>query len=362
MKRFLTFTNASLKMTYREKIALFWMFLYPLILMLLLGAIFGRSGQANITIGLIDLDKTPVTQGVVTALESIKAFNVVKDETETELKSRLMDGRVNAILILEQGFLSDITQGKPAKATIYVDRSSPTVADITYSAVSQVLGEITKQMAGMPELITLTEKSVTSTELKYVDFIVPGILAMTLMTAGLLGLNLEFVNYREKGILRRIKVSPVPLSRFLGAELVAALVMAIVQAVVLIGVGKLVFKITIKGNPLYTALLVIIGAASFLALGFLIACIAKSLKTAQMASSAIAFPMMFLSGVFFPLSILPGFLVVVAKLLPLYYLGDALREVMIKGKGIGAIWLDLAVLIGMGLVCFIISIKLFRWE
>ena len=88
----------------------------------------------------------------------------------------------------------------------------------------------------------------------------------------------------------------------------------------------------------------------------------KSLKTAQMASNAIAFPLMFLSGVFFTLSILPNFLATVAKLLPLYYLGHALREVMIQGKDLWAVRFDILVLIGMGLICFLVSIKLFRWE
>lgn len=81
-----------------------------------------------------------------------------------------------------------------------------------------------------------------------------------------------------------------------------------------------------------------------------------------MAVNVVPFPLMFLSGVFFPLSILPGFLAVIVKILPLYYLGHALREVMIQGKAISAVWLDIVILLGMGLVCFIASIKLFRWE
>jgi ABC-2 type transport system permease protein len=361
MKRFLKFTGASLKMTYREKIALFWMFMFPLILMLLLGAIFGRSGQANISLGVVDLDGTQATQGVIGALGSIKAFSIEKG-TQKDLLKKLSDGRLNAVLVLDKGFLNSIEQGKPGQTTIYVDQSSVTVADITYSAVSQVMQNIANRMASAPELIRLEKKSVTSSELSYVDFIVPGILAMTLMTGGLLGLNLDFVAYREKGILRRIKVSPVPLSRFLGAELVAALLMALIQASILLAVGKLVFKIHIRGNPLYIAVIVLMGAASFLALGFLISSLAGSLKTAQMAANAITFPLMFLSGVFFPLSILPNFLATIAKMLPLYYLGQALRQVMILGKGLGSVWVDMVIVVGMGIACFLASMRMFRWE
>jgi ABC-2 type transport system permease protein len=361
MKKFLKFTGASLKMTYRERIAMFWIFLYPLLLMLLLGAIFGHSGQANIHLGVVDLDRSPITSGVMDALKSIKAFTV-HTGTVDDLKDELNNGKVNAVLVLNKGFYGSIKTGRAGEVTILVDKSSQTVADITYSSVSQVLDKIAQRMAGMPTLIEVRKQSVVSSELSYVDFLVPGILAMTLMTSGMLGLSLEFVNYREKGILRRIKVSPLPLSRFLGSQLTAALIMAVIQAVVLLAVGKLVFNIHIRGNYLYMAILVIIGAAAFLAVGFLIASITRSFKTAQMASTAITFPMMFLSGVFIPLAILPPFLATVAKLLPLYYLGDALREVMIRGKDLWAVRLDLLVVVGMGLICFLASIKLFRWE
>jgi ABC-2 type transport system permease protein len=361
MKQFAKFLGASLKMTYREKIALFWMFLFPLLLMLLLGAIFGRSGSANITLGVVDLDHTPVTMGVISALKSIKAFDV-KEGGEAKLKDELQSGKANAVLVLNKGFFDSVKQGQAGTATVYVDQSSVTVADITYSAVNEVLNKIAQGMVKAPTLIEVKRQSVVSSELSYVDFIVPGILAMTLMTSGLLGLSLDFVNYREKGILRRIKVSPLPLSRFLGSELSAALIMALVQSVILLLVGKLVFKIHIRGNYLYIAAVVILGAASFLALGFLISSLTKSFKTAQMASNAISFPMMFLSGVFFPLAILPAFLATIAKLLPLYYLGDALRQVMIRGKPLWAIWSDIAVLLAMGLICFLLSVKMFRWE
>ncbi|MHB8896302.1 MAG: ABC transporter permease, partial [Candidatus Geothermincolia bacterium] len=149
---------------------------------------------------------------------------------------------------------------------------------------------------------------------------------------------------------------------FLGSEIVAALIMALIQAAILLLVGWAVFRVHINGNWLYMAFIVVLGAAAFQAAGFLIASVAKTLKTAEMAANAITFPMMFLSGVFFPLAILPSFLAVIAKCLPLYYLGDALRKVMIQGKGLGDVWLDIIVIGGMGLVCFIAAIKLFRWE
>ncbi len=368
MKQFLKMVGANLKMTYREKVALFWMFLFPILLMLLLGAIFGKAGQANITLGVVDQDQTVVTQAITGGLQGIEAFKVMTGSEEEQMK-RLEDGKNNAVVILESGFFDSIQHGQPGRAVVYVDETSPTVAGIAYSSISQVMSQISQEMArqydpslNVPHLIAVEQKSVSSDELAYVDFIVPGILAMTIMQAGLMGLALSFATIRERGILRRIKVSPVPLSRYLGSEIAASLVMVAIQSALLLGVGWSVFRIHISGNILYTAMIILLGALSFLALGFLIASIARSFKTAEMAASAINMPMMFLAGVFFPLSILPGFLATLAKFLPLYYLGDALRSVMIQGKGLGAVWLDILVLAGMGVLSFLISLKLFRWE
>jgi ABC-2 type transport system permease protein len=369
VRNFLKFVGASLKMTYREKVALFWLFLFPVLLMLLLGTIFGRTGSASITLGVADLDRSQVTGTISARLNDIKAFHITRGDVAT-LKKQLNDGKLNAILVLNRGFQASLFRHEPGVATIYVDKSSPTVSQITSTALNQVMGEIAVGMAkqavpnaiGPSDVIKVTEKAVTSSDLRYVDFIVPGVLALTLMTSGMFGLSIAFVNYREKGILRRIKVSPLPLRRFIGSELVSALIMTLIQAVILLLVGWAVFRIHINGNWLYIAFVVILGAACFLAGGFLVASIARTQKTAEMATNAITFPMMFLSGVFVPLTVLPPFLVVVAKFLPLYYVGDALRKVMIQGKGLGDVWFDLVVVAGVGLICFAAAVKLFRWE
>ncbi|MHB8896723.1 MAG: ABC transporter permease, partial [Candidatus Geothermincolia bacterium] len=274
MRQFLKFLGASLKMTYREKIALFWMFIFPILFMLLLGAIFGRSGSANISLGVVDLDNSRITTTITDHLGDISAFTI-STGSEAELKKKLSDGKLNAILVLDRGFESSIVSHKPGNATIYVDKSSMTVSEITSTALKQVMGEIGVGMAkqfvpnvvGPGDIIKVTEKSVTSSDLRYVDFIVPGILAMTLMTSGMMGLSLAFVQYREKGILRRVKVSPLPLSRFLGSEIVAALIMALIQAAILLLVGWAVFRVHINGNWLYMAFIVVLGAAAFQAAG-----------------------------------------------------------------------------------------------
>lgn len=361
MKSFKTLFVANMKMILRDKQAIFWMFLFPIILMLILGSVFGSSGEAHLDIGVVDLDGSPVTKGVVEALGEIEAFTVHKGG-ENEILEKLSDGELSAVLVLHEGFLDSLEEGKPGKATIYMDKSNITTSQVAASTLTQIMDEFAGRFVDAPQMIEISQEAIQTDDWRYVDFIVPGIIAMTLMMAGMFGLNMEVVKYREKGILRRIKVSPLPLSRFLGSGILVSLIFALIQTVLLLIVGVLAFKININGNYFNMAFVVIFGTLSFVALGFLVASISHSLKTAEMLTNAITMPMMFLAGVFFPLQILPTALVIIAQCLPLYYFGHALREVMVGGASLLSVWVDLVVLAGMGIACFLASIKFFRWE
>jgi ABC-2 type transport system permease protein len=366
MKNFLKLVQADIKMTLREREALFWMFLFPILMMLILGFVFGRSGDFKLEVGIVDHDNSLISKAFTKGFESVDAIKMFEGDEKKELEE-LKDGNRDAVLILQKGLGDSIMSGRPGTVFLYIDESDVNTAQIARSTlggmlVNKVRDMAAQHMGGVPNLLTIKEKKVEAESFDYLDFMVPGILAMTLMFSGLMGLNQEYATYREKGILRRIKVSPLPLSRFMGSGITSVLLFSLVQAAILLVIGILVFKIKIAGNYLNIAILVLIGCASFLALGFMIAALSHTTKGSQLASSAVAMPMMFLAGIFFPIQFVPTALAVIARCLPLYYFGDALREVMIRGKGLGAVWLDIVVLVGMGLICFAISVKLFRWE
>lgn len=362
MRPFLHLTGANLKMISRERAAVFWLLMFPVLFMLVLGGVFSRSGEVSLTIAVVDQDQSPATAAIIAAFEEVDAFTINLDGTREEQLEKLSEGNYNAVLVLEHGFGEAIGRGSPGEATMYVDHSSVTVAEMTAGAVEQVVSAVARQISGQPDVIRVTEKSVLSDEMKYIDYLIPGLLAFTLMQAGLLGLNQEMVTYREKGILRRVRVSPLPLTIFLGSGIASVLVTAVVQATIMLSVGWLVFRLTIVGSILNLAALVILGSLSFLALGFLIASLARTSKASELAANAISMPMLMLAGVFFPVEVMPGFMVVIAKAMPLYYFADALRQVMVRGMSLYQVRLDMLVLAAMGLICFIASVKLFRWE
>ena len=386
MKKFYRMFICDFKMTLREKEALFWMFAFPILMMLILGFVFGGTGGTVLEVGVVDLDGSIISKQVVKAFEQIgepedesgekndAPLEVTTGDEKPEL-DELKDGKRNGVVVIQKGFTDSIMEGKPGEIIIYVDESEVTTAEITKQTLTAIVNQISKTIAEerdkalgiprapkAPEMIKIEEKRITGDDFDYIDFMVPGILAMTIMFAGLMGYAQEIATYREKGILRRIKVSPISLPTFLGSGMATVLILAMVQAVILLAVGVFVFGVKIGGNWFYIAIIVLIGAVSFLALGFMISSLASDTKSAAMAAMAVAMPMMFLAGIFFPIDFVPKWLSVVAQCLPLYYFGDALREIMIHGASLTAVWLDIVVLVGFGLACFLVSVKFFRWE
>jgi ABC-2 type transport system permease protein len=185
---------------------------------------------------------------------------------------------------------------------------------------------------------------------------------MSLMNSGVIGLSTAFVTYRERGILRRIKVTPFPLTNFILARIISQLLIAVAQAVILTGIGMALFGLHLDGSLLLALLVIIVGALVFLAIGFAISGFAKNAEAAASYANLITFPMLFLSGVFFSIDAAPAWIQPITKVLPLAYLVDALRDVMTKGRGFSAIWIDLVVLLGVFAAAMVFAVRFFKWD
>lgn len=362
MRSFAKIFIYDLKITLRQRESLFWLLIFPLLLMVILGVVFGSAGNVKLKIGLVDLDGSQMSRAVVQAFRGIDALEVEVGSEEAE-RAALRDGDRNGVLIIPAGFGERLAAGTSSEVTVIINQSEVTTAQITSSTLRGIVGKMGQVMSGVPELIEVKEEEEKEVEdFEYIDFMIPGILAMVVMFGGLTGYALEIATYREKGILRRIKVSPLHLPTFLAGGIASVLVFSLLQAAVLLAFGSLVFKLKISGNYLYMAVIVLLGAVSFLAVGFLIASLTKNARSAGLAAQAIGMPMMFLSGIFFSVEWVPTPVRVIARCLPLYYLGDGLREVMIHSASLFAVWLDIVVLAGMGLVAFALAARFFRWE
>lgn len=195
-----------------------------------------------------------------------------------------------------------------------------------------------------------------------INYLLPAIIVMALMTTGIMAIVPDFVEQREKGIYRRLSLTPLKRHILIGGQIVNRYLVVLLQTAILIAIGVGVFGARIGGNYLLFWAVLTLGALSFLAMGFALTGLVKSSKGATPLSMIPFFILMFLGGIFIPIEQMPEFLHPVCEALPSTRLNDALRMIAIEEAGISEVWHELPVLLGWLVGCLALSIKFFKWE
>jgi ABC-2 type transport system permease protein len=365
MKTLLGLTVANLKSLTRDRAALFWTFFFPIMFVLLFGVLFSGSGDSKVSVGWVDQDGTAASAGIRDAFGRVELLTFQSGSLEDE-KAAMQRGDVSAVIVIPKG-TQDVLVGFKAgqrgsiAIELYTDPSKTQTTQVVQGTVAQILNGMNLQLAGGSQVITVNPLTLTSTNISTVTYLVPSILAMALMQLGIFA-AVPLVQQREKGILKRMGATPLPRWKLVASNILLRLIVAAVDTVLILGVGIAVFHIQIVGNLAAAAGFVFLGAGAFLAIGFMLASFLKTEEQATGVVQVVQMPLMFLSGIFFPFDFMPDFLRSVARLLPLTYLGDGLRQTMVNGTQVAPLALDAAVLAGWLIVCLAISARSFRWE
>ncbi len=199
-------------------------------------------------------------------------------------------------------------------------------------------------------------------EIRAIDYMFPGIVVMALMVNGIMVNAIGFVEERGKGIYRRLSLTPLKRQTIIGAQIIHRYIVSLLQTLLLLAVGVFGFKVNIVGNYFFFWLVLTFGSLCFLSIGFALATLIRSTRSATPICLIVFFMLLFLGGIFFPLNTMPDFLAIISKVLPSTNLNDALRLILIEGTGLGAAWLELLIVGAWFIVSLGLSIKFFRWE
>jgi ABC-2 type transport system permease protein len=349
MQPFIAMVIANLKMTVRNRQALFWNLAFPALFILIFGAVFSNDQIQRFDVGIAGAESR-FRAAVTEVMDASEAFDVSERSVEEEL-DLLEDNERSIVLIFPE-------EGSDEPIELVTSNEGGPNAQIAMAATRSVVAEVAGQSAG----VAIQQRQIESTSFDYIDWFVPGIIAFSLMNTGIIGISTAFVSFREKGILRRIKVTPFPLWKFLLARIVASLVMALATSGILIGIGWLAWDLTVLGNPLLIVGVIIVVSLTMLAIGYAVAAIARNTETAASYANLITFPMMFLSGVFFAVDAMPVWLQPLIGLMPLRYAVEALREPMLYGEGLAAITTELAILLAIFAAALLFALRFFRWD
>lgn len=361
MNTVLLLTVANVKSLVRDRAALFWTFFFPVLFVLLFGVLFSGSGDSKVSVGWVDQDNTAVSSQIRAAFVQYAPILSLQNGSLDDEKAAMQRGDVSAIIIVPAGLQQSAATKTPVALTIYTDPSKTQETQVVQGAAAQIANGFNLAAQNATSILTVEQDTLTSNNLPEIAYLVPSLLAMALMQLGVFA-AVPIVEQREKGILKRIGATPLPRWKLVASNILQRLIVAVIDTVLILGIGAAVFNVQIVGNLAVAVGFVLLGAGAFLALGFMLASFLRTEEQANGIVQVVQMPLMFLSGIFFPFDFMPQFLRTIARLLPLTYLGDGLRQSMVNGTQIVPLGLDAAILVGWLVVCLGIAARKFRWE
>jgi ABC-type multidrug transport system permease subunit len=328
----------------RQPEAVFWTFVFPILLAVGLGLAFRSKAPDRPRIGVVA--STAESRAALASLEKDSSVIVVPMDDSAAARA-LRTAKVAMLVLPDSGgtvrYVYDPARGESSSARLLADRAIQTGA-------------------GRVDPIKVTERKITERGSRYIDFVIPGLLGMNLMGSGVWGIGFAIVDSRSKRLLKRFMATPMSRSEYLLSFLFSRLFYLVLEVVTLLGFGALVFGVPMRGSFLELTVICLLSALAFSALGLLIASRAKTLEGVSGLMNLVMLPMWIFSGVFFSSSNFPGVVQPLIKALPLTAVNDALRANMLEGTQITALGLEMAVIGGWLVISFFAALKLFRWR
>jgi ABC-2 type transport system permease protein len=327
----------------REPEAVFWVFVFPILLAAALGIAFRTQAPQPVAVGVYGHDPP-----LVRALEASDELRVATFADSTGARRALRTGRMALVV-----------RGRTAAAgpALIYDPTRPE------SRLARLLvDDAVQRAAGRRDMATLQRLEVRERGSRYIDFLIPGLLGMNLLGTGMWGVGFPIATSRQQKLLKRMMATPMRRVDYLLAFLLARIVWLVLEVAALMVFARLAFGITIGGSWAAFAGVALVGAFAFSALGLLTASRARTIEAVSGLMNAVMLPMWLLSGTFFSAARFPGWLQPVVRALPLTAVNDALRAIVNEGAGWAAVRGELALLVAWALVCFGVALRIFRWE
>jgi ABC-2 type transport system permease protein len=363
MKGWLALVKTTVRSSFRNRAALIFTLLIPIFLMVLLGNVLG-GGNASVNIGVVNNSLGTLSKAYIATLQHDKNL-VVEQGSASHESSRLQHDDVVAIVVIAPGFgTPPCPPGQRCIANgvdLQLDANDPSDSQIAEQVINAITQDfaLTHKIGGTPGIAVATTE-VGTQNVTTIDYYLPSMMAYVAVLAGLTYVSITIVDQRERKVLRRYRATPLHPLQVLGAAMTGGAITVALEVVALALVGVFIFGAHGHGSWLLAAVALVFGIASFVSIGFLLTSFVSTSDAARGISSLIGFPMLFLSGIFFPVDALPQWIQDIVHVLPVYYVSDALHQILNAGTGLPLI--DIAVPLAWAVGCFALASWRFRWE
>jgi ABC-2 type transport system permease protein len=366
MKQLQKLFGANFKSTFREKQVWFWSIFYPVMLLVVFLMIFGKSGDDGASfsakIAVVADQPNEYTEKMAASLKQISVLKWKDEKPVTKLQAEdwIKHKDIDAAIVLPAS-----PTDKQLGLILNKEKENSTLQQAMSGILGSYITQANYAQANITPALNLSTEFVTvgSSKLKYVDFLLTGLIALSISQAGLFGM-ISMVEMRRNGLLKRMMLTPMSMKMFGLSNMLVRFILSAIQVVILALIGIVFYKASLDINVLSFLLMFAMGTLTFTAIGFMIASLSKSMDSYFGIANLASFIMMFISGVFFDSSILPDYIKPIASAMPLTFFANGIRDGMVYGFSIAhsQFWINLAVLAAWGAAAFLIGSRFFKWQ
>ncbi|MCL2094521.1 ABC transporter permease [Candidatus Saccharibacteria bacterium] len=355
--------RANLKRFFRDRAFIFFFFALPVIFLLIFGMMHGNDSFSGLEVAVFDEAESELSETVTDVLVESEIANLAEVDDRGEAEEMMTRGELHAIVVFPANFGELGEDGLPSGVVeVFYSRNNEQAGQMLVSVLEGVVGELDRVITGTRPILAVRSEVMTHEGLSNFDYVFAGLLGYTVLTIGLMTMSSAISGDKKAGATRRLRATVLSKSQLILSYSVTFLVMGALIFALMIGLGIVIFDFSMRGSWLNFGVFTLISTLMMLGFGLLIGGWAKNNTQAEAAASVLMFPMMFLSGVFFPLFLMPDAVQRVAAFIPLTPVVEGIRLIITENFSLLGVMPQLLVIGAWGVVVYVVAIRVFRWE
>ncbi len=344
----------------RSREGVFFTFIFPIILIVMFGSIFSGGTGGSVPLYVQNLNGTTnITSEFLAALNHTHLVKVHMIPASVNVQVYVTKHSVTAALVIPSTFDASVRDNATVSLPFYYNPTQSS-SQIAGQAINLVVENFNARLSGSHSIISVSQNTNSVVATSYIDYLIPGLIGFTILTSPMFQMTYVVSSYKKEKIFRQLSLTPLTKGEWLFSRFTGSFIIALLSAALMITTGVALFHAHVILTPLMLPF-ILMGVVLFVSLGTLAGAVAKTEEGASVLGNIITFPMMFLSGTFFPVSTMPSWLQGIAHVLPLYYIIDGLNSVMIYKNGPEAL-LDIVVSTVLAAVFFVAAMAVFSWK
>lgn len=358
-----TYVRIDVKRLFRDKMAIFFVFIFPLLFLVIFGTIFGGSNDISFRVSVLNQSDTEYAKQFEKQMKENKVFEIDEEVKSLDAsKQKLSRSQLDAVVIIPDSF-GNLQGANPAgQATVLYAQNNEQAGQALATILQGSFQEINQRLAPSIEPFTVKAESTATAGLTRFDYTFSGILGFTLLSLGIFGPTSVFPRLKQRGVLRRYHMTTIKVWQYFTGNVISNSIIGLIAVAIMFIAAFTIFDLNMRGNYFNLAAVVVLGTILLFGIGLAIGGWAKNENQAAPLAQIATLPMMFLSGVFIPTYIMPEVLQNIAMFIPLTPIVEAVRLVITEGATLFDLGPQLAMMAGWTVVIYFAAFKLFRWE